>query len=268
MRLRALFDRLTAGWRRRPAPADVAPLASPAPTPYGRAAAGNLKFRPQLSCENRQVASILVLPERQLNGDTEAILRAALKQSHVWVQDGLAAPPLVIELPKALAESAELAQPLLWELDRQNCVAGQVIFSTASAGHYSHALNGMALLSRHGCGIELDCLDPLGMALIREVKPKRARMRVPPDFLPDDLRHPKGGQLILSLLALAERHGLATLVGDVRSRERFDCLAQTGFDIVEGDAVAPVLDADATAQFLDNTGARAVPHDRLHWPAA
>ena len=74
--------------------------------------------------------------------------------------------------------------------------------------------------------------------------------------------------MILSLLALAERHGLATLVGDVRSRERFDCLAQMGFDIVEGDAVAPVLDADATAQFLDNTGARAVPQDRLHWPAA
>lgn len=268
MRLRALFDRLMAGWRTRPVPATVAPPAIPASPPCRRAAAGDLKFRPQLSCESRQVASVLAVPGRQLGGDTEAILHAALKQSHIWVQDGLASPPLVIELPKVLAESAELAQPLLWEIDRQNCLPGQVIFAAPSAGNYSHALDGLALLSRHGCGIELDCLDPLGMALIRKVKPDRARMRVPPDFLPEEFRNPREGQLVLSLLALAERNGLTTLVGDVRSRERFDCLAQTGFGIVEGDAVAPVLDADATAQFLYNTSTRAVPRDRQHWPAA
>lgn len=240
--------------------------AGPAPAP--RAAGAQLRFRPQICCDSRQVASILVVPPRHLDGDADAVLRAALNQHRDWTRSGLTPPPLTIELPRVIAESAQLAQPLIWEIDRQDCAPEQLIFSAPSPGQYSRALEGLALLARHSCGIELDCLDPMGMAVIRDLKPERARMRVPPSFLSDDLRAPGEGQHILSLLALAERHGLATLVDDVRSREEFDYLALLGFSVVQGDAVAPVLDANACAQFLGSTQWQAGDSPLPRWTAA
>ena len=271
MGLRGLLHRLLA--RRGSPPDRMAPRGAalddgPVCPPVPRMAGVQMRFRPQICCETRQVASILVVPPRHLDGDTDAILREALKQHRDWTHAGIAPPPLVVELPRLIAESAQLAQPLIWEIDRQDCAPEQLIFSAPSPGHYSHALDGLALLSRHSCGIELDCLDPMGMAVIRDLKPQRARMRVPPAFLPDNLRAPGEGQHILSLLALAERHGLATLVDEIRSREEFDYLAQLGFSVAQGDAVAPVLDANACAQFLGSTQWQSEEPDLQRWPAA
>ena len=271
MGLRRLLHRLLA--RRgsppaRPALPSAAPDDGPARAPVPRAAGAPIRFRPQICCESRQVSSILVVPPRHLDGDADAILREALKQCRDWTRAGMAPPPLVIELPRLIAESAQLAQPLIWEIDRQDCAPEQLIFSAPSPGHYSHALDGLALLSRQGCGIELDCLDPMGMAVIRDLKPQRARMRVPPAFLPDNPRAPGEGQHILSLLALAERHGLATLVDEIRTREEFDYLAQLGFSVAQGDVVAPLLDANACAQFLGSTQWQPGEPDLQRWPAA
>lgn len=274
MGLRKLLYRLLArrGRAKRmpavPAMAVLRPDPGAPCAPVARAAGSQVRFRPQISCDSRQVASVLVVPPRHLDGDADAILRDALRLSRDWAAGGISLPPLAIELPRLIAESAQLAQPLIWEIDRQDIAPDQVIFSAPSLGQYSQPLEGMALLSRLGCGIELDCLDPKGMAVIRELKPHRARMRVPPAFLPDDFRAPGDGQHILSLLALAERHGLATLVDDVRSRAEFDYLAQLGFCVAQGDAVAPVLDSNALGQFLSHTQTHRPTPDLLRWPAA
>ncbi len=209
-----------------------------------------------------------MIPPRHMEGDADAILRAALGHRRDWIGSGLVPPPLTIELPRLIAESEVLAEPLIWELDRQDCPPEQVIFSAPGHGHYSRVLDGLALLSRHACGIELDCLDPMGMAVIRDLKPVRARMWVPPAFLPVDRNQRGDGQHILSLLALAERHGLSTIVDEVRSAEEFDYLAQLGFSVAQGDVVAPVLDANAYAQFLAATQTHCADQPRKRWPAA
>lgn len=203
-----------------------------------------------------------------MEGDADAVLRAALTQRRDWIADGVNPPPLSIELPQLIAESASLAQPLIWEIDRQNCPPEEVIFTAPCAGTYSRPLEGLAHLSRQGCGIELDCLDRMGMAVIRDLKPKRARMRVSAALLSSASDAPGVGPHVLSLLALAERHGLVTLVEDVQSREQFDHLAQFGFGVAQGDPVAPLLDANACAQFITHIRLPAVTTSLQRWPAA
>lgn len=276
MGLRKLLLRLVTRWGGAPDPTDAGaailaetlPEKGPDGTRLRRAAGAQMRFRPQICCETRQVASLLVVPPPHLDGDADAILRQALQHRRDWVRAGLTSPPLAIELPRLLAESPQMAQPLTWEIDRQDCAPEQVIFTAPSPGHYTHVLDGLALLSRHGCGIELDCLDPMGMAVLRDLRPLRGRMRVPPAFLPDTLRAPGEGQHILSLLALAERHGLATVVDDVRSRAEFDYLALLGFSVAQGDGVARMMDADACTRFLTETQEYHADAPVQHWPAA
>ncbi|WBU64920.1 EAL domain-containing protein [Paracoccus aerodenitrificans] len=207
-------------------------------------------FRPQICCDTGTVASLLVVPPVHLAGDAYTTLCTALRQYSVWRDEGLKTPPLVIELPREIAETAQLAQPLIWEIDRQDMDSQRIIFSAPSSGGRDTRLEGMALLARFGCGVEVNCLDQMALQILGEVDPEIARLRIPAGFLENCHSTPQSGRLILSLLAVADRFGAQSVAETVESRKDHGFLAQLGCNIVQGEAVAPVLDPGATAVFL------------------
>ena len=247
----AFFSRLAAQTRAadpslsRPA----TPLPAPAPRPPGRPAPGP-QFRPQICCHTGQVASVQVFAPEHLAGDADALLRLGLRQLQQWDDAGLRVPCLAIQLPTDVARSEAMALPLIWEIDRLEVEARRLIFTAPDDRRRGRSLTGLGLLGRHGCGIELCCLDPDGLELLEDQHIRAARLRIPQGALRDCHLDPCRGQVVLSLLALAERHDLPTIADGVISRDEHGFLAQLGCSVVQGDAVAPMLDADGATNFL------------------
>ena len=247
----AVFSRLGAG-RRSVVPPLVQPAATlPAISPArpARRMPGP-QFRPQICCHTGQVASVQVFAPDHLNGDVDALLRLGLRQLKRWDDAGLRVPCIAIQLPLDMARSEAMALPLIWEIDRQDVEARRVIFTAPDDQRRGQDLSGLALLGRHGCGVELSCLDPDGLALLDDQSVVAARLRIPQGALRDCHLDPSRGQVVLSLLALAERHDLPTIADGVCSRDEHGFLAQLGCSVVQGDAVAPRLDADGATNFL------------------
>lgn len=247
----ALFSRLVAQQRGpdlsmgRP---DVPPPATaprrPARTPPGP------QFRPQICCHTGQVASVQVFAPEHLAGDADALLRMGLRQLQQWDNAGLHVPYLAIQLPTDVARSEAMALPLIWEIDRQEVETRRLIFTASDDRRRGRSLAGLGLLGRHGCAVELCCLDPEGLDLLEDQQIRAARLRIPQGALRDCHLDPSRGQVVLSLLALAERHDLPTIADGVSSRDEHGFLAQLGCSVVQGDAVAPMLDANGATNFL------------------
>ena len=62
--------------------------------------------------------------------------------------------------------------------------------------------------------------------------------------------------MILAVLALAERLGIAALAEGVETREEFGFLAQMGCDEVQGYAVARPMTLEAATEFLTQRAVR------------
>lgn len=239
-------------WRRKPARggADAAIRATPALLPPAPRPVLGPSFRIQLCCHTGRAVSVQAYAPDHLAGDADALLRLGLRQLRRWDAEGLLVPRLVIELPVELAQSETMAQPLIWEIDRQEVAVDRLIFCAPPECGRGRNLSGLKLLARHGCGIELGSFDPEDLLMLHDLSPQGARLRVPQNVLRNCHADPSSGQVVLSLLALAERYDLTTLGDGVRSREEHGFLAQLGCSVVQGDAVAPLLDANGTTHFL------------------
>ena len=265
----AVFSRLGAG-RRSVVPPLVQPAATlPAISPArpARRMPGP-QFRPQICCHTGQVASVQVFAPDHLCGDADALLRLGLRQLKRWDDAGLQVPCIAVQVPLDVARSEAMALPLIWEIDRQDVEARRVIFTTPDDQRRGHRLDGLGLLGRHGCGVELSCFDPEGMRLLDEQPIAAARLRIPQGALRDCHLDPSRGQVVLSLLALAERHDLPTIADGVCSRDEHGFLAQLGCSVVQGDAVAPLLDADGATNFLREHAKQQFRHLLQPRPAA
>ncbi|WBU55746.1 EAL domain-containing protein [Paracoccus sediminicola] len=214
-----------------------------------------LCYRPQICCDTGMVASLRTVPPPHMEGDADAVLRLALRQSREWQAAGQASPTMVIDIPRDMAECARLAEPLIWEIDRQEADKHRVMFSAPPSRGRSDPLDGLLLLSRFGCAIEMNCLDQPGLRLLENEQPDLARLRIPQAFFRDCDSDPHCGKHTLAMLSLAEQYRADSLAEGVDTREEHGFLAQIGCSVVEGAAVAPVLDANATAHFLRATSA-------------
>ena len=264
-----VFSRLAAARRHLAQPVAMPdpPLRATAPDRPARRVPGP-QFRPQICCHTGQIASVQVFAPDHLGGDADALLRLGLRQLKRWDDAGLRVPCLAVQLPLDIARSEAMALPLIWEIDRQDVEARRVIFTAPDDHRRGHALGGLGLLGRHGCGVELSCLDPDGMALLDEQPIIAARLRIPQGALRDCHLDPSRGQVVLSLLALAEHHDLPTIADGVCSRDEHGFLAQLGCSVVQGDAVAPLLDADGTTNFLREHAKPQLAHLLQPRPAA
>ncbi|NHF73804.1 EAL domain-containing protein [Paracoccus xiamenensis] len=249
--IRTLLGRLTArdrnpdqslpGTNMQPAGTTPATPTRPAPGP---------QYRPQICCHTGQVASVQIFAPDHLAGDADALLRLGLRQLQRWDDAGLRVPCLSIQLPSDMVRSEAMALPLIWEIDRQEIETHRLIFTAPDDRRHGRNLAGLGLLGRHGCGVELCCLDHDGLALLEDQQIRIARLRIPSGALRDCHLDPGRGQVVLSLLALAEHHDLPTIADGVLSRDEHGFLAQLGCSVVQGDAVAPMLDADGASNFL------------------
>ncbi len=267
-----LFDRMATFFSRllaRPRiPAQVAipdPLPKVEPAPFSPPGPG---YRIQLCCHTGQAVSVQIHAPDHLAGDADALLRLGLRQLRNWDAEGLRVPRLALELPLELAQCATMAHPLIWEIDRQEVAVERVIFCAPREFGGSRTLAGLKLLARHGCGIELGSFNPSDLQMLRDHAPRNARLRIPQAALRNCHTDPRSSQVVLSLLALAERYELTTLGDGVSLREEHGFLAQLGCSVVQGDAVAPLLDANATTHFLRETANLLSRPDFLPRPAA
>ncbi|MFV0291799.1 MAG: EAL domain-containing protein [Paracoccus sp. (in: a-proteobacteria)] len=225
-----------------------------------------MHYRPQVCCNTGRVLSLLAVPPVHLYNRTDAILHMILKQYRDWQSDGVLVPPAVISLPHQIACSTKLAQPLIWEIDRQETNPDQIMFSLSA--HTNDSLPGQTLLTDFGCSIELSYPDQTGIRLLNMLSPGSVRLRIPAELTRNEHIKPQQGQAILSVLALAERHGMTTIASHVETRESYGFLAQLGCDAVQGDIVAPILDADGTAHFLRQYATLSMHMTLLSRPAA
>lgn len=226
------------------------------------------RFRPQLCCNTGQVASLLVVPPEHLAGEPYETLRLGLTQMRLWSADGIDAPPIAIDLPRTTAECAELAEILLQEIRRQALPPSRVIFSAADPDDRGREPAGMARLARAGCGIELGCRDDAAAARIARSGPAVIRLRIPPAELQGCGADPDRDRMMLAMFAVAERLGARTIAAHVDTKAAFGFLAQMGCDVVEGEAVAPELDANGVTHYLlQISGTPERPHP-LPRPAA
>lgn len=103
---------------------------------------------------------------------------------------------IAVQVPSTWHGEA-MALPLIWEIDRQDVEARRVIFTTPDDQRRGHRLDGLGLLGRHGCGVELSCFDPEGMRLLDEQPIAAARLRIPRVALRDCHLDPSRGQVVL-----------------------------------------------------------------------
>lgn len=232
------------GWRVAAGPVTQAQV-----PPVGEAAVADIRFRAQICCHTGAVASVHVAAPFLPGGD-DTPLRLALRHWLRWRKDGIEPPPLAFDLPATMAQSPDLVMPLLWEIDRQEFPTDRLIFAAPLDAGPVEDQWGLLLLARFGCVIEAARFDVSDLGALRQLGPGMARLRLPHHALRDCHTRPGGGRMLLSLLAMAQRFGLQTLACDVASRDQHGFLAQLGCDIVQGEAVAPVLDASGMAQFL------------------
>ncbi len=265
----AVFSRAAAPFRDpgAPQPRAAVPVAPSLPRKTARQAPGP-QFRPQICCHTGQIASVQVFAPDHLAGDADALLRLGLRQLQRWDDAGLRVPYLAIQLPPDIARSEAMALPLIWEIDRQDIETRRLIFTASDDRRRGRSLAGLGLLGRHGCGIELSCLDSDGLDQLEDQQIRAARLRIPQGALRDCHLDPSRGQVVLSLLALAERHDLPTIADGVCSRDEHGFLAQLGCSVVQGDAVAPMLDADGATNFLRENARAQFSHLLQPRPAA
>ncbi|SDE86393.1 EAL domain, c-di-GMP-specific phosphodiesterase class I (or its enzymatically inactive variant) [Paracoccus isoporae] len=211
---------------------------------------------------------MLILPPAHLAGDPYESLRLGLMQMRLWSADAISVPPLSVDLLRTTAECAELAAPLLGEIARQGFSPAQVMFSAADPDGHGRALAGLSRLAAAGCGIELCCMDEAVPRLLARSPTGSVRLRLPPPLLRGCGIDPDCGRMILAQLAVAERHGARSFAGQVDTRREYGFLAQIGCDVVQGDAVAPELDANAMGHYLRQSAAIPPTRGAIPRPAA
>lgn len=209
-----------------------------------------LRFRAQICCDTGLIASLLVVPPVCLDGNCVTVLYESVQRLRCWSAGGFPLPRVVISLSYDVVESPALAQDLIKEINQLELIPDRVIFSAPRPAGRQDEYQGLVRLAQSGCGIELCCLDPMSITLLSNLPRERARLRLPPSVFENCHTDVQRGKIILSILALAERHHLTSIADEISVQEDYGLLAQLGCSIASGDAVVPVLDADATENFL------------------
>ncbi|WP_186827252.1 EAL domain-containing protein [Paracoccus aurantiacus] len=210
------------------------------------------RFRVQLCCHTGAAVSVQAFAPGYLVNDTDGLLRLGLQQLKAWDAAGLHVPQLAIELPTTISRHKIMADPLIWEIDRQSVATNRLIFCAGSDAGRMDEQAGLALLAQHGCSLEISSTDPADLRALRDMRIVGARLRIAEAELRNCDRDANSSARAQSLLMLADRYGLASLADGVSTPRQHGLLAQLGCSVVQGDAIAPLLDADATTYYLRN----------------
>lgn len=237
-------------------------------------------FQPQVSCHSGAVTGFEVLarwnhPSRGIllpgaflgsmtESDHSALTLAMLDQGMMalkaWDGAGLDVPTISVNISNCELSDPNFATCILWELDRHDLrpsrLTIEVLESVGPITSNAEARRNLRLLAEAGCRIDLDDFGT-GYASLDAIRQFGAhRIKIDRSFVVGCDIDPCQQRMILAVLALAERLGIAALAEGVETREEFGFLAQMGCDEVQGYAVARPMTLEAATEFLTQRAVR------------
>lgn len=185
---------------------------------------------------------------------TRAMLRQALAALRKWETAGLSVPTVSVNLTQAELSDPGFADLVLWELDRQDIspprLVLEILESIGPINSSALAQLNLDRLSKAGCQLDLDDFGT-GFASFDSIRHFGVhRIKIDRSFVSNCHSDARQQRMILAILALAEKLGLATLAEGVENPEEHSFLAQIGCDQVQGYAIAPPLSLDRSVEFL------------------
>lgn len=188
---------------------------------------------------------------------TRATVCMAVESLRDWDSAGAGVESLTLRLGDDQIDHPDLADIILWELDRQDLPPARIAVTfprgadqIAANGHARHNTERLAAA---GCQLELDEFG-LGNARVDDLRKYRVKaVRISPAFTDQCDHQTEQQRMILAILALAEHFGLRTVAQDVRTAAERSFLTQIGVDHLHGDAISLPLGQREMTRFLAET---------------
>ncbi|MDN5568947.1 MAG: EAL domain-containing protein [Paracoccus sp. (in: a-proteobacteria)] len=231
-------------------------------------------FQPQVCCHSGTITGFEALarwnhPGRGIlapgifmpqmtDGDHTSLTQTMLTQSldalKAWDAAGFDVPTVSVNISNCELSERGFADCLLWELDRHEIrpqrLVIEVLESVGPVTSNADVRVNLRKLSKAGCHIDLDdfgtgyaSLDAIRQFGIHRIKLDRS-------FVTGCDIDQSQQRMILAILALAERLGIAALAEGVETREEHAFLAQMGCDEVQGYVIARPMPLSASMDFL------------------
>lgn len=240
------------------------------------AAAGEIQayFQPQVCCNTGAVRGFELLarwnhPQRGLllpgaffgrmsaedhGALTLAILDQGLRALKTWDRAGWDVPRVALNISNCELANPDFAAGILWELDRHDLrperLTIEVLETVGPITSNAEARRNLLALARAGCNIDLDDFGT-GYASLDAIRQFGVqRIKIDRSFVTGCDIDPGQQRMILAILALAERLGIAALAEGVETREEYTFLAQMGCDEVQGHAIARPMPLEDVASYL------------------
>ncbi len=186
---------------------------------------------------------------------THKAFASALTALRGWDRHALGLDFLTLKLDQRQLMQENLADLLLWELDRQDVPPLRLVISVPDEvtfdGAPSHAISNIQRLAQAGCQIEAICSGnhdtslPAGRPRIAAM-----RLRIGENIIAGCDSSARQQVMILAVLALAERLGMKAVAEAVGSAREHAYLAQIGITQVQGPGVARAVPADLMEGYL------------------
>lgn len=236
-------------------------------------------FQPQLCCHSGRITGFEALarwahPQRGLLSPgafmphmseadhinlTMCMLARSMAALKEWDRTGHHVPTVSINIANSELSDRGFADCLLWELDRHDIpparLVVEVLESVGPVTCNAQTRTNLSKLSKAGCRIDLDDFGT-GYASLDAIRQFGIhRIKIDRSFVTGCDVDEGQQRMILAIMALAERLGIAALAEGVETREEYSFLAQMGCDEVQGYAIARPMPLPQTLDFLAANGA-------------
>lgn len=213
------------------------------------------------------------LPAAEACGLTEAMavpmLEGAFRAAAAWRGAGLAVPPLHIGMSRSLLVSPTIVDRIVWMLDDARIEPAAIEFAVAEhccSGRGADAVHdSLQRLSGLGAGLIVDEFGSVDGALGNITKLGAGSIRLnlarttglaDGDEAGDAAAEARIRALLPAIVGIGSSLGVRVLVKGIGKPSQIDRLRARGFSRFEGEAVAPAMDAAATAAWIATAAAQ------------
>ncbi|HWU83927.1 MAG TPA: EAL domain-containing protein, partial [Rhodocyclaceae bacterium] len=173
----------------------------------------------------------------QIHAITAQVVELACAQQAAWRRDGIAAPPIAINLSGRDLHGGEIAEQLFDALERHDLPAYALqleITETALIENEAMALAQLQELSRHGFAIALDDFGTGHSSLNKLSEYPISVIKIDRSFIAGIGSHARREQIVKATLSLARDLGCRSVAEGVENEAQLDFLRSHGCDLFQG----------------------------------
>lgn len=191
------------------------------------------------------------LTVEDLSRTTQDMIRHALTALRDWDAANAGIGQIALPLSQAQLCLPDLAETLLWELDRQDVPPARLclILPSPTGMGAARAKENLLRLTTAGCRVEVEDIAAADIAPATMHGAAGATLRLTRGFTRDCDRRVEQQRMILAILALADHRGARTVATAIDTPGERSFLAQIGVDLLQGDAVSAPLSQAEVADF-------------------